>query len=247
MLAQRIRLGQIQEILTHDEGIDPYLKRRITLVWPTTPLLSYDHDLNELCNKAMAHGTAAGSIQSCLHIGVAHDEDPESAHIRSQQAATLAAIHTAEENPYELSSIRRELEQMLRPNQRLKAWTHLNANLRGMSDTPFVLWRINPAHKVSLVPRCLTLTIVFDLAGFIFLARQLGLTAELMTRKETEEETRDLSRRSIPRWGNRALRLNVPGEARMIMGAGTMTRMINELAMPIHVLKVCTRTAQMDP
>jgi hypothetical protein len=243
MLAQRIRLRQIQEIISHDEGIDIHLKSPIKLVGPTTPLLSYDHDLDELCDEAMADGTAAGSIQFCLHLGIAHDEDLELARIRAQQAATLAAIHTAKEGPAELSSIRREVEQMLRPGQWLKAWTHLNANLREMSDTPFVLWHINPAHKASLVAQRLAVTTIFDLASFIFLERQLGLIAELMTRKETEEETRDLPRRSILRWGNRALCLHAPGEARVIMGAGIMTRMINDLSSPAHVLQVCTRTA----
>jgi hypothetical protein len=161
MLAQRIRLRQIQEILTNDEGIDIHLKSPIKLVGPAAPLLSYDHDLDELCDEAMAHGTATASIQFCLHLGVAHDEDRELAQIRAQRAATLAAIHTAEEGPDELSSIRRELEQMLRPGQWLNAWTHLNANLRGMSDTPFVLWHINPAHKVSLVDRRLPVTTIF--------------------------------------------------------------------------------------
>ncbi len=243
MLAQRIRMNQIQKILALDEGVDIRLKNPIKLVGPTTPLLSYEHDLNELCDETIAHATAAATIQYCLHLGLAYDEDQEVSQIRASRAATLAAIHTAKEAPDGLSSIRRELEQVLRPGEWLEGWNLLDSNLRGMSDTPFVLWQINPAHKVSLVDRRLAITTIFDLAGFIFLVRQLGLTAELTTRKEAEEETRDLPRHWIPRWGNRALRLYAPGEPPIIMAAGIISRMVNNLSSPAHVLRVCTRTS----
>jgi hypothetical protein len=48
---------------------------------------------------------------------------------------------------------------------------------------------------------------IVDLVGFIFLARQLGLTAERTTRKEAEEAARIFPRHSIPQGGHRVLRL----------------------------------------
>jgi hypothetical protein len=243
ILRQRIRIKQIQDVLTYDEGIDTQLGCPIKLLGPTMPLDSYDHCLDELCDDAMAYGTSAATVQFCVHLGVACDEDHNIAQAQARRAATVAAIHPKENALDELSLLQQELEQVLGQGKWLKAWNLLDANLQGMSDRPFVLWSINPAYKVSLVERRLAIVTVLDLAGLIFLARYLGFTAALTTRKEAEEATRTLPRYSMPRWGNRLLRLQAPGENSMIMGGGVISRIINDLYSPVQVLKVCTKTS----
>jgi hypothetical protein len=244
MLRQQIRLKQIREVLTRDEGIDIQLNCPIKLLGPTTALDSYDHYLNELCDEAVKDGMAAATLESYLHLGVAYDEDHDLSRLRAEQITIFAAVSATAQGPDELSSIRQELAQVLKPAQGFKVWNLLNANLRGMSDLPFVLWGIASTHKVALVDRRLTVTAIFDLAGFIFLARQLGIAAELTTRKEAEELAQELPRHYFPRWGNRVLRLHAPGYSSIIMLGGIMHRMINDLHSPSHVLKICTRTPE---
>jgi hypothetical protein len=245
MLRQQIRLKQIDEVLTRDKGIDIQLKRPIKLLGPTTALNPYDHYLNELCDEAVADGIAAATLEFCLHLGVAYDEDYDLSRLRAGQAAIFAAVNAAEQGPDELSLICQELAQVLKSGERLKAWNLLKTNLRGMSDLPFVLWGITSTHKVALVDQRLTVTRIFDLAGFIFFARQLGIAAELPTRKEAEKLAQELPRHYFPRWGNRVLRLHAPGHSSVIMLGRIMQRMTNDLHSPSHVLKICTQTPEL--
>lgn len=240
MLRQRIRLNQIDELLTKDEGIDPKLDMPIKLVGPTVGLTFYDDALSEMSSLALERGCAIQTIDHCLHLGVAFDADPATARKRAWSGA-VTALNAPPVHP-RITELREQLDVLVRPDKWWKGGGVIETNCRGLSDRPFSTWFIPVEQKVAFVERRLSAFSIFDLSGFMYLAETLGVTAELTTRKEAESIASDMPRHMFPRWGNRLLRLQRRDYDPIIMGGGMVMRIVSELVPPNFVLEFNTRT-----
>jgi len=238
MQRQRIRMQHVQEVLETDQGTDIRLEVPIQLVGPTRVAEDYDEELAECCNRARETGYAAITIDGCLHVGVATDSETADAFVGAQAQAWHAAFMHDTNAAAGLDEVRDLLSRTIEKSERFSPFPLLYRNLMGMSDRPFSTWRIGENNVDALVAGSLSAVVVFDLAGFMQLARSCGFKAELLTRAETQRHAP--GRNTPPTWSKRALALTPPGGTPSIVLGGILARMVSELQRPLQVIEMLT-------
>jgi hypothetical protein len=231
IVKQKIRLEQIAEILETDEGTDILTNQPIRLIGPSFETSDYDSFLDKLCNVAKKDGIASGTVQSCIHIGVACSLETEADIDNAKKAALFGYHESLRKKTGELTEIRAELSRYLDKKELIKGWNPFRWNLYGMSDNPFPLWKIHRDNLFMLVSGKMQIFTIFDLPGFIHLSRQLGLTMRLSSRKKAGEIARQLGWRHVPTWGARAIVADTP-KGEVTVGGGIIHRFIVDLKTP---------------
>ena len=231
ILRQKIRIQQIMEILKTDKGIDIQTGKLLKLLGPSIQTSDYDSFLNQLCNIARNESIASGTVQFCIHIGVAYAQDVEEAINNSMKAALFGYYESLKKMTNELSEVRAELSCYLDQKEFIKGWDPFIWNLYSMSDNPFPLWKIDRKNIFSLVESKMKIFTIFDLPAFIYLSRKLGLNIRLSSRKKTGEIIKQLGRRHIPTWGGRVLVVDTP-KGELTIGGGIIHRFIVDLKTP---------------
>lgn len=88
MMNQRIRVHRAEQFFRKDEGIDPGLGVPIQLSGPMIVVRTFDAMIEQLCDQAGKSGFAAGSVDSCLHVGAGRGS--------SREEASQAGLHIRE-------------------------------------------------------------------------------------------------------------------------------------------------------
>ena len=110
-------------------------------------------------------------------------------------------------------------------------------NLAALAVRPFVLWRLKREHLLSLMKGELIIKMAFDVAGFIWLCRNIGFKMEFGTRREAAEVAQKVGKQNVPTWGGRHLTYHTPDGPRMI-GGGILSRFANDLTSPLAFMKL---------
>lgn len=216
MLRQKIRRANIQEIVATDVGRDFDLQMPVVWSKEEAAVPSYDKMLNELCDNARRNGLAAGTVNHCLHFGVGFAES-------ELEAASIA--------------ITEEVGKQVPEEELFKVADIFRNNLAALAVRPFVLWRLKREHLLSLMKGELIIKMAFDVAGFIWLCRNIGFKMEFGTRREAAEVAQKVGKQNVPTWGGRHLTYHTPDGPRMI-GGGILSRFANDLTSPLAFMKL---------
>ena len=230
MLRQKIRLAQVNEVLKTDKGIDIKLNKPIELKEGGS-VYGYDAFIEQLCDEAEIQGRAAGVINYCLHIGVGYSEDEEEARQRAVEAVNYAINKHLADLPDRQRDTFNEVSSLVSKDELFKTYDIFLSNLHSIACQPFVLWRINRKHAISLVRKELCIVVSFDISSFIWLGRKLGVEIRLSSRKEAAQTAQELGSLNVPRWGNRGIIC----EGGFLL-SGTLSRVINDLVIPAQLL-----------
>lgn len=237
MLRQRIRISQIQEILTTDQGKDIRLERPIRLTESELQEESYDLLLNDLCAQAKEDGLAAGSVDRCIHIGVGFSREPEVAKSLAIDALHYAIMGHLMGPPGGLNVVLEEVKSMVPKKELFKVIDLVYSNLVSVPCRPLVLWGIDRENLMSLITGELFALAAFDVSGFLWLGRQVGLEISLSTRREASETSQDLGSSNVPTWGGRTM---IVSEGKLL--SGFFSRFFNDLARPARLLNEMNKT-----
>lgn len=236
MLRQRIRLAQIDEVLTTDKGTDIQFNMPIILSKEEIVTESYDHFLDQLCDGAKSQVYAAGIVSSCIHVGVGFSKDKGDARTRAIDALGHAIRSHLVDPPDGFAEVWDEVTSMVPHNELFKTFDILHSNLYAVPCKPLVSWSISRDNLISLVTKELCILVSFDVSSFIWLARQLGLEVSLTSRKRATQEAQRLGSLTVPRWGNRGIEYMTP-EGPVLLLSGFFSRFINDLVNPLPFLK----------
>jgi len=232
ILKQKIRVEQTEELIKKDYGIDIKTNTPMKLFGPTAEADTYDEFLNKLCDTAINIGLSFGTIHHCLHIGVGYSDNIE----KSLQMANFAAVYAYKESLKEaddsLHKVRSDLLSLIDEKEFLIGQDALIANLNGMSGRPFPIWAIDREHIYSSVAKKLRIVSVFDLSGFIYLGKKMGIDLRLETRKRSEKIFQEFGgKKRVPHWGGRTLIAKTPKQELTVLG-GIIQRFIVNLQTP---------------
>jgi hypothetical protein len=231
MMRQRIRMHQVEEVLRTDSGTDIALGSPIRLVGPTVQTVSYDEFLVDICQSAQEDGVCAGCVQGTLHVGAASSATPGDA-IRLARGAASASVTSLWKTPDpDLAAVGSETAEMIRKGDRWCGYDLLRTNVMNNTCRPFTLWMLGEDLLVDLVAGRLAVCVCFDLAGFVWLGRQLGFDISFASRRESERLAQELGGREVPRWSDRALVLR-HGDAVGTLGGGLLVRLLCDLTSP---------------
>lgn len=237
ILKQKIRLAQVKEIVETDKGIDIVTGKSLKLLEPNIVTDDYDEVLDKLCSEAVENRLSAGTVQYCLHIGVGCSDDFNEARTLSKKAAIFAYHKSHDKNNGILKDIKKRIAALIDKKEFIKAFDNFNLNLRGLSDTPFPLWKIKREHLFALVDKKMSICTIFDLHSFMFLGEKLGIKTKLSSKKHTEKTTQDIGRKSFPQWGGRALIVET-AKGEFTFAGGMIHRFISDLSTPAQFFKV---------
>lgn len=235
ILRQKIRIGQIQEVLKFDQGIDVSLNKPIKLLEKVIKTESYADALNAACRQARVHGYASATVQHCIHVGVGYAEDRMEAKTKARKAAQFALFSALGDAPSTLNDVQKELLEQVSQPDFYKGFDLLRFNLYGMSAEPFPMWTIDRDLLLDLIAQRCSIFLVFDLPAFIWLGRLIGLDISLSGKKTTGRVAAEMGARLVPTWGGHALRVGgAIGE--FTMGAGMFGHFIASIKNPVPFL-----------
>lgn len=105
-----------------------------------------------------------------------------------------------------------------------------------MNVRPFTIWGLPIETLVEIAQGKFVIVSAFDVASFVWLARQCGLPMRFSSFAEaTQQAQRFGSAQHLPTWGGRAL-VHEVGEALSFIASGAMSRFINDLVNPLPFL-----------
>jgi hypothetical protein len=232
MLKQRIRLAQIDEILTTDKGVQPGSGVPLVLSANELGLDSYGPFVNDLCDQARQRGFSSGNVNSCIHLGVGYSrESSEYALQQSRQALMISVQEHATDLPEGLTEVYDEFERLAPKADFLIVDNLLNRNLRTVPTRPFTQWEINDKHMLSLISGEMIVLFAFDIPAFVWLCRKIGLNMNLASRKESAKTSSH-----VPKWDNRGLKYTLSG-IETYVAEGTLSRFLSELQPPLPFME----------
>jgi len=238
MMNQKIRVHRAEEFFTKDEGVDPGLGVPIQLSGPMIVVRPFDAIVDQLCEEAASRGFAAGSIDSCLHVGVGHGCSPEEASRRAFASLNHVIAAEAQNRPEGFQAVQQEVLGAVgsERDDNFKLVDLFANNLHSIATRPFLLWEIKRPHLLDLIAGNTRLLAVFDLQKFFWLARREGANLGFTSRREAEELKREFGSINVMTWGHRAI--TYPhGEATMYFTTGLFGRIINELMRPLQLVR----------
>ncbi len=235
MLRQKIRLAQIDEILTTDQGTDIKLNASIKLSEQEVGELSYDSFLEQLCGEAKNKGYAAGTVNYCIHIGVGFSENEDEAKRRGIEALNYAINQHLADPPDGLTDVLNEVSILVPKKELFSGVNVFLSNLTAIPCRSFVLWNLDRNHLRSLIVKKLCILASFDISSFIYLGRKLGLESSLSSRKKAMEEAQKFGSLNVPRWGGRGLVFKT-SKGEIFVFSGMLSRFINDLVAPAPFL-----------
>jgi hypothetical protein len=241
MLRQRIRVSQIQEILATDQGTDIRFGRPIMLTENEMEEESYGPLLNDLCATAREDGLAAGSVNRCIHLGVGFGQEPEVAKRQAIDALNYAIVQHLMEPPRGFSTVLEEIDSIIPKSEWFKFFDLLHSNLVSVPCHPLVLWPMERNHLMSLITGELFALVAFDITGFLWLGRQLGLDISLSSRKVATQSAQEYGSSNVPTWSGRAVTISNGG---VNLLSGFFSRFINDLTTPLPLLKEISKTIE---
>jgi hypothetical protein len=238
MLNQRIRFQRAEEFLEKDEGIDPGLGVPIQLSGPMIVVRPFDAMIDQLCDEAVRSGSAAGSVDSCLHIGAGRGGSQEEANRRAFASLNHVISVEAQKQPEGFSAVQQEVVSAVGTarDDNYKLIDLFANNLHSIATRPFLLWEIKRPHLLDLLSENVRLVAVFDLQKFFWLARREGANLGFTSRSEAEELKRKFGAINVMTWGHRAIAYPY-GEATMYFTTGLFGRIINELMRPLQLIR----------
>jgi len=237
MLRQKIRCASVRQILATDVGRD--LELQMPVVWSKeeAAVPSYDRTLNELCDNARRNGLAAGTVNHCLHLGAGFAENESAANQKAIACAKYAMEKQREDAPSGFVATVEEIAKSVPEGELFKVSNIFQNNLVALAVRPFVLWRLRREHLVSMMKGELVVQMAFDLAGFVWLCRNIGFQLEFGTGREAAEAAQKFGKQNVPTWGDRHLTYQTSHGTQMI-GGGILSRFANDLTCPLAFMKM---------
>ena len=237
MLRQKIRVQQVEQMFTSDDGIDISLEMPLKLVKEMAELDFYDEFLNDLCNQARSESAAAGLVDQCLHLGVGFAAEKEQARATAKCALRRGIALSRNEPPDGLPQVDAETWALVPARDRFIAVESVSGNLRAMSNRPIVTWAISRENLLSGLQGELAIFIAFDVSGFIHMGRRLGLEMGLSSEKAASQTAQSLGSSNVPTWGRRCLKMSFGAGKEILLLTGMLSRFIHDLASPKSMLK----------
>jgi len=238
MMNQRVRVHRAEEFLKKDEGIDPGLGVPIQLSGPMIVVRPFDAMIDQLCDEAGKKGFAAGSVDSCLHIGAGRGATPEEASQRAFVSLNHVIAGEAQNRPDGFTAIQQEVVGAVGTarDDNFNLIDLFVNNLHSIATRPFLLWEIKRPHLLDVLSGNMRLVAAFDLQKFVWLARREGANLGFTSRREAEELKKRFGTINIMTWGHRAITYPY-GEATMYFTTALFGRIINELMRPLQLIR----------
>lgn len=236
MLRQRVRLAQTRKLLETDRGIDIKTKKPMYLSARELEEEHFDTFLGELLTTASDSEVAAGTLNECIHIGVACNDREETAWTLALEAAKFAAYSAYNRDPGTLREVRKEIAPLVPEDQRYICVDLVRSNLNCVPCRPMTLWSVDPEHLLEVLAQKLKVAVLFDIASFIWLSRSLGVATQFSSRKRAAEIEKVRGRRDVPTWGGRGVEFIVEGCPQFML-SGMMSRFFNDLYCPASFIK----------
>lgn len=235
MLRQKIRLRQVGDILTTDEGIDIKYKAPIKLSSKAVVLTEYDDVLQRLLTDATHNGAASGVVAETIVLGVGV-ADVLRAEVMSQAAlarelgALDARLRSQESNLY------REVAEVLGGVPPYSTFNLFESVLGQVAVRPPTTWQISRDYVLRLAKREAVILSGFHLVGFLRLVRALGLPVRFATKRQSARLTQNFPAQEVPMWNGCALIYEAGGSESPITG-GLLSRFLYSLTEPSSFLK----------
>jgi hypothetical protein len=230
MLRQKIRLTQVTEIQQTDAGVDIKYSRPIKLSSKAIVLTEYDDAIADLLSQARRNGSASETISHCIAIGVGNESLETSATLaqralRQELGALDAWLGSID------PELVREVREVLGDVPPFSAFNLVETALGMVAVRPVTSWTISRDDIHRLISRDAVVMSAFHLAGFIRLARHVGIEMRFASRKETAKLLSTFGATELPRWNGRALLRGAPGSESPVTG-GLLSRFLYNLAEP---------------
>ncbi|MGR3302181.1 MAG: hypothetical protein ACUZ8I_06725 [Candidatus Scalindua sp.] len=236
MMRQKIRLKQIEEVLIKDEGTDTKFDCNLRLVEPEIEAESYDNNLDNACKTAMKNGISAVMIQHCIHIGIGFSEDKSQAVKSAFEGIKYSIFKRLSGATGDAKDIINEIHNTVPTSECFRIIDQFNNNLVSIACRPFVLWSIDREYSRYLINKQLVVLWNFDLPGFIYLGKCIGLDIKMSSRKRATETQQKLGKITVPTWGGKGIEISVSGQGNQLVMGGMISRFINDLLTPaVHL------------
>lgn len=242
MMRQRVRLSQAIEVINTDKGIDPMMQCPIQFTSTTYAVAEFDDSVDEICQQAISNKVAGGVINDCIHICVASGDTRGRAIRNALDIAPLCICKHRQNRPVILETDS-ELASFVPPKERFQMFQPIISNLNNCACRPLPIWRIARPHLFKILSGELAVLFFFDIAGFVWTAKDLGYTVRFSSRHETDFIIKQYGIENVAQWGNRMVILNC-GHGEQTMLSGTFARFINNLQCPRGILIGNTKSEQ---
>lgn len=235
MMKQRVRLAQVEEVLSKEKGIDIKLKKPIRFSTYTHIVSEYDDILNNICNQANEDGIAAGVVNDCIHIFCATGISKLNCYRNIQQIISHCISMHRRDRP-EILEMDEKLQKYITLKEIFRIIDPISLNLNTCACKPLPLWGISPDNLIKIVDGKLGILFVFDISGFFYNLEDIGFSVRLSSRRETDNVIKEFGKFNVPTWGNRLVKIDA-GHGEITLLSGTFNRIINSLQSPRSLLQ----------
>jgi len=237
MLRQRIRVGQIEQIMKTDIGEDYESGLPIRWSLQESAIPSYAQFLNGLCSTAVETGVSGGTVARCLHLGVGNSGDTDHAKGNALSGVKAAYHNNYRSPPVGMEEVLRELISIKTPGDQPIVGDIFLSNLNALAVLPFLIWDLSQKHIELLYQRRLVIYMMFDAPGFIWMSRNVaGIDIAFHSKRETSELIQKFGVQNIVTVRGRSLKMSIRGQWTTV-GGGILSRFVNDLSNPIAFMK----------
>jgi hypothetical protein len=234
MLRQKIRLRQVAEVLSTDEGTDIKYKAPIRLSTKPVILTEYDELVQRLLQGASSSEATSGVVSTTMGGGVgvegASSAEAQARTALSRELGALDAQLRSQD-----SELYSEVMEALDGVQPYSAFNLFECILGQVAVRPPTSWAISRDDMLRLAKREAVIFSGFHVVGFLRLARTLGLRVRFATRRETARLAQNFPPKEIPKWNERALIQEMAGTESPIT-CGLLSRFLYSLTEPSSFL-----------
>lgn len=241
ILRQKIRLERLNEIIKTDKGIDPKLKKQISLIGNNIEEETYDAILMELIDSAKSDkdGMSSGMVNFCLHFGVGYSSDKNIAKESAISGAKYSLWKVLQEPPKGLTEIRNELLNKISEEDLYVFCNLFKTNIYSLPVKPFLLWGITHEDKFNLMKDTLSIFVLFDLSAFFWLGKKFGIDMHLSSRREADLAKKEFGAGNVLTFGNRIVKCSVDNKTFSMLSL--IYRFFTDLLCPTQFLYLTSK------
>ncbi len=230
MMKQRVRLSQAVEVIEKDAGIDPMTQKPIHITARTYVVGEFDDLVDEICAKALESDFAGGTVDNCIHVIVTKGKTRLESYRRACKIAPCFISEHRRQRP-EIKEMDIRVARFVPPKDAFHLLNPISSNLHACACRPFTLWNVERHHIMRILTGELALLFLFDIAGFLWAAEEIGLKTRFSSRAETDIAIKEYGKENVASWGNRMVKIDGGrGEQTLLMGS--FGRFANNLQSP---------------
>ncbi|MCP2014178.1 hypothetical protein L1280_001315 [Deinococcus sp. HSC-46F16] len=205
MLRQKIRIANVEEVISTDSGIDLGTRKPIRLSKDYVNVDDFGGVLQELIDVAVEKSLSSHTVDRCLHLAVGYSESIEEARkLAALALQTQVALARAGADEREREVIE-EINRKIAEGKSLTLTNLFKTNLISVPSEPFTTWPVSINNLKHIIEGKAIIYIAFDLPLFLALAKSMNIELSLASRSATTKVIEQYGSSNVPRWDNRGI------------------------------------------